>query len=413
MRRLGILLLVIMAAVMPVTAMAFDLDSLRINGFASQGYMKTSQNNWLATDSVDGTLQINEVGLTLTAPVTDKLRVGMQLLSRDLGEEGNNAVRLDWAFGDYRVNDNIGLRLGKVKMPIGLYNEGRDSDFLRNMAFLPQSVYDETRRNLLVASQGLQIYGNVPLAAAGDIDYAAHYGQINFPTDSPTLQAFLLNANMGAGWNPAAPLPNPMLWTGISADNEYVFGGQLTYNTPLDGLRFGGSYFAGKADFALTDTAGVTPSGNLRVKIRQMYIASMEYASPWFTLSSEYIQYRQPAELNGVAFPSGTSVGMYGMLSIPVPGQENVAVVGLYDVYYRDKDDKGGTAQATAMPGSNAYDYYRKDVGLGARWDINDYWLIKAEWHRVIGADLLLQFFNSNTAVKNWDYYTVKTSFNF
>ena len=91
----------------------------------------------------------------------------------------------------------------------------------------------------------------------------------------------------------------------------------------------------------------------------------------------------------------------------------NVAVVGLYDVYYRDKDDKGGAAQAAAMPGTNAYDYYRKDVGVGARWDINDYWLIKAEYHKVVGADLLLQNFNNNMAVKNWDYYTIKTSFNF
>jgi hypothetical protein len=412
MRKIYCLVAVVMVVLMPMSVLAFDFTDIRINGFASQGYMKTTDNNWLATDSVDGTTQINEVGITLTAPVTQKLRVGIQLLSRDLGDEGNNDVRLDWAFGDYRVCDSFGLRLGKVKMPIGLYNEGRDSDFLRNMAFLPQSVYDETRRNLLVASQGLQIYGNIPLSVLGDLDYAAHYGQINFPDDSPTLDAFLGYANMGNGWNPAAPLPNPPFWDEISADNEYVYGGQLRYNTPLDGLRLAGSYFEGKADFALTDTLGATAAGNLRVKLRQMYIASLEYASPWFTLSSEYIQLKQPVWLNGMEFPSGTSVGMYGMLSIPIPGQENVALVGLYDVYYSDKDDKGGTAQ-TLTKGGAAYNYYRKDVGVGARWDINDYWLIKAEYHKVIGADLLTQFFNNNAAVKNWNYYTIKTTFNF
>lgn len=100
------------------------------------------------------------------------------------------------------------------------------------------------------------------------------------------------------------------------------------------------------------------------------------------------------------------------MLSIPVPGQENLTLVGLYDVYYRDKDDKGGTAQA-AYYGDVAYNYYRKDVGIGARLDINSFWLIKAEYHKVIGAALLTQYFNENNAVKNWDYYTIKTSFNF
>jgi hypothetical protein len=407
MRTIGIFLLLSVVVTLPSTVLAFDFQKLRINGFVSQGYMKTGDNNWLAVDSVDGTTQLNEVGITLNAPVTEKLRVGIQLLSRDLGDEGNNDIRLDWAFGDYRLSDSFGLRLGKVKLPIGLYNEGRDSDFLRNMAFLPQSVYDETRRNLLVASQGLQIYGNIPLAAAGNLDYAAHYGQINFPEDSPTLDAFLGFANMGAGSPPA-----PQVWNDISADNEYVYGGQLRYNTPLDGLRFAGSYFEGKADFALTDNTGSNSAGNLRVKIRQMYIASLEYATPWFTLSSEYTQFKQPVWLNGTEFPSGTSVGMYGMLSIPVPGQENLTLVGLYDVYYRDKDDKGGTAQA-AYYGDVAYNYYRKDVGIGARLDINSFWLIKAEYHKVIGAALLTQYFNENNAVKNWDYYTIKTSFNF
>lgn len=404
MRTIGIFLLLSVVVSMPATVLAFDFQKLRINGFVSQGYMKTADNNWLAVDSVDGTTQLNEVGITLNAPVTEKLRVGIQILSRDLGEEGNNEIRLDWAFGDYRVCDSFGLRLGKVKLPIGLYNEGRDSDFLRNMAFLPQSVYDETRRNLLVASQGLQIYGNISLAAAGDLDYAAHYGQINFPEDSPTLDAFLDYANMGGG-----------PWNQISADNEYVYGGQLRYNTPLDGLRFAGSYFEGKADFAVSDITDPDPAnaGRLRVKIRQMYVASLEYATPWFTLSSEYTQFKQPVWLNGMEFPSGTSVGMYGMLSIPVPGQENVSVVGLYDVYYSDKDDKGGTIQAARPSGGNAYDYYRKDAGIGARWDINAYWLIKAEYHKVIGAALLTQYFNDNMAVKNWDYYTIKTSFNF
>jgi hypothetical protein len=401
MHKICLYFVVSFITLLPATVSAFDFKDLRINGFISQGYLKTADNNWLTTDSVDGTTQLNEVGVTLNAPVTNRLRVGIQLLSRDLGDEGNNDIRLDWAFGDYRVHDTFGLRLGKVKMPIGLYNEGRDSDFLRSMAFLPQSVYDETRRNLLVASQGLQIYGNIPLSMLGDLDYAAHFGQINFPSDSPTLDAFLGFANMAGG-----------PWNEISADNEYVYGGQLRYNTPLDGLRLAGSYFEGKADFTLTDINAGTPPGRLRVKIRQMYIASFEYAGPWFTLSSEYIQFKQPAWLNDMEFPSGTSVGMYGMLAIPIPGQENVTLVGLYDVYYSDKDDKGGTAQALTKGGA-AYNYYRKDVGGGVRWDINNYWLIKAEYHKVIGADLLLQYFNQNTAVKNWNYYAIKTSFNF
>jgi len=59
------------------------------------------------------------------------------------------------------------------------------------------------------------------------------------------------------------------------------------------------------------------------------------------------------------------------------------------------------------------YYFYREDFGVGFRLDISDNWLVKAEWHQVEGADLILPVFNNNMAVKDWDYYIVKTSFNF
>ncbi|MDX9709667.1 MAG: hypothetical protein RBT64_08935 [Trichloromonas sp.] len=85
-------------------------------------------------ESKDGSFQINEFGLTLNGELSDNLRVGLQLLSRDLGAEGNNKINIDWGMADYRWRDWLGVRLGKVKLPIGLYNRGRDSDFLRPMA---------------------------------------------------------------------------------------------------------------------------------------------------------------------------------------------------------------------------------------------------------------------------------------
>lgn len=425
MRKVRIFSLVVVMALIPATLLAFDLTKIRLNGFVSQGYMKTDKNNWLATDSMDGTFQINEVGLTINVPVDDKLRVGAQFLARDLGDEGNNDVSLDWAFGDYRFNDALGVRLGKVKMPIGLYNEGRDSDFLRAMAFLPQSVYDETRRNLLVASQGGQIYGNIQFGDAGDLDYAAYGGQINFSDDSPTLDAFLGFAQMADNMMNGGVPTNTL--TSISADNEYVYGGRLVYNTPVDGLRIGASVFEGKADFRVSGVVNNTTNpvnSLLRVRLEQMYIGSLEYATPYFTFSGEYIQFEQPAEYNGVQVaPSpflanpDDSMGYYGMLTVPMPGKENISFTLLYDAYYRDKSDKDGVDQSIANGGMPEHYFYREDFGVGCRIDISDNWIIKAEWHDIEGADLLTSYFNDSPGSfitkKDWNYYIVKTSFNF
>ena len=163
--------LVSLAVISP--CQAFELgENLRINGFLSQGYIKSEGNNYLG-DSLDGSFQLNEFGLTLNSTVTDNLRLGLQLLSRDLGAEGNNDVLIDWAMADYRWQDWLGIRLGKGKLPIGLYNQGRDSDFLRPMVFLPQSIYDEGKRTLVVAAVGGSLYGNIALGRSGDLEYQA------------------------------------------------------------------------------------------------------------------------------------------------------------------------------------------------------------------------------------------------
>ena len=158
---------------------------------------------------------------------------------------------------------------------------------------------------------------------------------------------------------------------------------------------------------------------NLRVRLEQMYVGSLEYASPYYTFAAEYTQFEQPAEYNsqqvtGLHPDAGDSGGYYVMLSVPMPGQENLVFSALYDAYYSDLDDKDGTVQS-GVYGAPDYYYYREDFGVGARLDISDNWLIKAEWHEVEGADLLLPFFNQdmNPVEKDWSYYIVKTSFNF
>jgi len=158
-------------ALHPCSSFAFEMGKLQINGFVSQGYMESNNNSFLDPTSQEGTFQISEIGLTFNIPVSEKLRIGAQLLSSDLGQDGNNEVTLDWAYGDYRMTDWLGLRAGKIKLPVGMYNETRDSDFLRTMAFLPQSVYDEMQRSFMVAGLGVGTYGNVPAGKFGDFDY--------------------------------------------------------------------------------------------------------------------------------------------------------------------------------------------------------------------------------------------------
>ena len=115
-------------------------DDFRIHGFVSQGFLKSSANNFLAQTS-NGTFQFNEIGVNVTYSALDNLRFGAQLLSRDLGNVGNNGVLIDWALVDYSWQDWLGIRAGKIKMPLGFYNEYRDLDLARTNIFLPPDFF--------------------------------------------------------------------------------------------------------------------------------------------------------------------------------------------------------------------------------------------------------------------------------
>jgi len=378
-------------------AYAYDLgEYLSINGFLSQGYINSSGNN-LYGDTESGSFELNEFALTLNSIPTEKLRLSLQLLSRDLGDEGDNKVLIDWAMADYHLSDRLGVRFGKVKLPIGLYNQHRDSDFLRPMAFLPQSIYNENKRALLVGAWGGSIYGNIDLHTFGDLDYQLYYGKVDFYNDSGQargMESLIKRRNK-----------NKTI-AGFDAENEYVGGGSLIYSPPIDGLRLGFSYFTGASNFSFT-VDGVP--GSAQGNNKDFFVFSAEYSRSNWTLVSEYSEFTGDRSVLGKDVPDGRSQG--GYLQFCYHLQEGVAVSALYDVFYADKDDRDGSS----FTAKNQPDFFgwRKDFGTAIRWDITDQWMVRAEYHAIDGAALQLPIFNSTGVERYWSYYVLKTSFNF
>ena len=376
---------------------------MRINGFLSQGYIKSQDNNFFG-ESKDGSFQINEFGLTLNGELTDNLRVGLQLLSRDLGAEGNNKINVDWGMVDYRARDWLGVRLGKVKLPIGLYNQGRDSDFLRPAVFLPQSIYDENKRNLVVAATGGSIYGNLSFGNGGDLEYQAYYGEVNFPEDSGQAQGMrALGTKMSARMGKKV--------VAFESDNRYVYGGSLIYSPPVEGLRLGVSYFTGKSefDFKLLGGDGSISRNKATGNNKDFIVYSAEYVREKLTLSVEYSEFTADRVVFGKEVPGGRSQGGYVQVGYRLI--DPVVIYALYDVFYADKNDRDGSE----LEARGELDYlgWRKDFGLGLRWDVNDSWVLKAEWHKVDGAALQLPLFNPQGVKRDWYYYVLKASYNF
>src|SRR5690348_9924310 len=172
------------------------LGALEVHGFISQGFLFTSANNYLA-DTSRGSFEFSEVGLNLTLPATDRLTLGLQLFTHDLGPIGDYRATFDWYYLDYHWRDWLGIRAGRVKLPFGLYNDISDVDSARTAILLPQSVYPAQNRDFLLAQTGAEVYGYRSLGGAGALDYRLYAGTIFLDiAPQPGSSAAILNLHV-------------------------------------------------------------------------------------------------------------------------------------------------------------------------------------------------------------------------
>lgn len=396
--RLGRLLapLVLLCASSPARA-ADESDGpfslpVDVHAFVSQGYMITTESNYIA-HSRRGTFEFTEVGINFTKNITDDLRVGMQLFSRDLGTIGNYKPQFDWFYLDYHFRDWLGLRAGRTKLPFGLYNEDSDIDQARVPILLPQSLYPIQNRDFLLAQTGFELYGYAPLGPVGAFDYRLYGGTIFI--DSTTL------ASPGA--------------TVTDIDVPYLAGGRAMWMTPLDGLRAGASvqalrldldYQLSPATIQYLQSQGQLPAdfgGTFKYKLPVfLWVASLEYAAHDVLLAAEYSRWRADFETRPQIVPDGdlTSTRWYVMGSYRASRWFSP---GLYYSVWND-----------GRPGLLTRDKYQQDAAFTLRYDITRNWLVKLEEHYMRGTAGLSSALNSGTApqklTREWGMFMLKTT---
>jgi hypothetical protein len=166
-------------------AQEFNLGAvpMQVHGFMSQGFAKSDGNNYLTMKSADGSGAMIDGGFTGSARIGRKLLIGGQVYTRNVGNLGNGAMTVDWAQADYRFASWLGVRGGKVKTVMGLYNDTQDMEFLQTFALLPQSVYPLDLRDGTIAHIGADVYGRRDVKGAGAIVYTAYVGRRRDPRD--------------------------------------------------------------------------------------------------------------------------------------------------------------------------------------------------------------------------------------
>lgn len=378
-------------------ASAIDLAGIEIHGFISQGYLKSDDNNFFA-DTEDGTFQFNELGINFSKDLTDALRIGLQVFSRDFGEVGNNTVVIDWAYGDYRWRDWLGIRAGIMKVAYGLYNETRDVDMLRTSILLPQSIYSENRRDAFTRLQGGAIYGEIPLGVAGSLSY---YGAVG--TSNPDEDGGI-----------AREIEDGGTFEVTGMENKTSYNGSLQWHTFVDGLRIGVSGV--KATDLAVDLRTRVPMGpGLPAGIPLSFavdfwaeVFSVEYTWKDLVVVSEYMISKTVDDLKGVYLNPYKSEGYYAGAAYRFT--DWLQLGAYYSEFFPRKDDKGGDRFKES---GEEFRAWQKDFALSARFDVGDNWTIKLEGHKMDGVGLLLRSDNPDGFEEDWYLFAAKVTFSF
>ncbi|MBA3937602.1 MAG: hypothetical protein H0X38_09075 [Planctomycetes bacterium] len=389
-----------LAAAALAQAQAADNMDLQFHGFASQGYFLTRNNALFTSESQDkGTFEFNEAALNVMATPVDRLRVGIQIFAQDQGDTSNNKPQIDWAYGDYSFPTwgalDVGVTAGRLKMNHGLYNDFRDLDVTRTSVFLPMAVYNPRLRDYMLSVNGAGVHGTLAAGELGSFDFMAYIGGQSPDPHEGTIHDIFTDLGVDLS----------------TLHIEAVDGANLTWNTPVDGLRFKYSLFNVRGvDAEGTVSTGSAlpfiPGTTAAVVINAVWdnIVSVEYQRENLTLAAEAEYWYLKGEVRGnagipFAFPTYQVIRAC-YLSAAWRFSPRWEAQGIWQ--WNETD-------AVTQPQEKFYGFT-----AALRFDPIEHWLIKAEYTWLHGTNLLRLAEQPDGVLDPvWGYLAIKTTFDF
>ncbi len=385
-----------------------DPRAWQVGGFVSQAGVYTSDNYFFGNtdDRVNG--QFGEYGIIINGNISDSIDLSSQVISRRAGEIADGSPKFDYAnlafHFDSRLESSQTFRLGRIKTPIGFFNELRESPFTRPGIFLPQGMYWDRFRNSRSFYNGGQY----------TYEHSSELNVINIKLGVGQIKADKNEFESQIGISGVAEL-KPAKTYQFAITNDYD-GGRI--RSSLTAVQF---------------KTGVSPSSANSLFSRSakleyiINVASLEYNANNWSVTGEY--------LRGI-----TDTGSVGAM---LPGYEEHPEVSFCQFTYRltskmeyflryesqvaDRNDPRGQKYITDVFGSiapllaqlnipftPAFSRYAFDKTIGFAWHPSNEMVLRFEWHHVIGEDWVSNYLiNKNVLTSDWDLIALQASYRF
>lgn len=211
----------LVGAAIPASATAQG-GNLTMHGYLTQAYAASQDENLYGIDTL-GTTDYRAMALQFRYTMSNRDAMVVQFGSRRLGKSLIQTiepeVKIDYAF--YQTNwAGNSVRIGKVPMPRGFYNEVRDVG----------TIFPFYRASKAFYSEGVATVDGASIARSFDV------GSTGFSVDGSVYGGAFDVVLELAGTN------------GLDLIESRVFkslGAHATVNTPVSGLRFSADYLSG------------------------------------------------------------------------------------------------------------------------------------------------------------------------
>ena len=427
---------ILLHSIVYLTLLAFShhastAETWQFQGVFTQGMSLTDENNFYGDSNGSPSFEYTEISASGSFQFHSSSRISGQALYRHAGAIED--IDIDYLILDTQFYSDesalSGFRLGRYKLPYGLYNETRDVAFARQSVLLAQSLYSDSQRDLKLAADGLLLYTSV-FSDYGQWDVDLSYGNLNldnvsgypgFPkggtfSDESALVARVLFESFDGTYRAALSL--------IDAEVDYHFD-LRDFDDELDQQMSDLEQFIRVAAPNAPDIS-IPAGGTIE---EQQLIASFEYNWDKFTFSTEvkltFTETLFPPVM--IPVPVDITNPFAGITTIEQP-IENLDRDGVayylqskyffnhqwamylrWDVVYDDKDDKSGNGAVNAPD----YSMYAKDITLGGIWNINTHMMLGAEIHHIKGTQWLSTLDNLDpfATEKYWNLFVMTFSY--
>ncbi len=232
-------------------------------GHLTQAYGQSSRGA-IQSATEGGTTDAGNIAVQFRWEISDRDTAVVQLSherrANDIFSPNQDQLEIDWAFYERRIAENTRLKIGRLNVPLGIYNEIRDVGTLLPFFNLPISFYTGVLSTAETVD-GISLSHLFAARSDWDLEVDLYYG----------------------GWDTAQQRVDALAEFGIvnrEARAEDGIGVQLWLNTPIRGLRLGAGGLTWLLDGPLT------PRGT-KDRWTSFHLSLDLTADPWI-VRSEY-----------------------------------------------------------------------------------------------------------------------------